>query len=180
MICLSANALMTLPHSLSTARRLAGRALNVKFTFWTGKPFFSSSLVPFDFAQKPVHHLSPSSRRFYFAFFVFANSQRILPPVSITTFLSSSIGVYALSWSKLKISFRHSSVNLCLSTRIYDSMVVHRQKWVASKMSFFGDEWRLGREREECWYESWILKQCSFHRSLNDDLQLLYRLDAVK
>lgn len=134
---------MTLPHSLSTARRLAGRALNVKFTFWTGKPFFSSSsLVPFDFAQKPVHHLSPSSR----CFFVFANSQRILPPVSITTFLSSSIGVYALSWSKLKISFRHSSVN-CLSTRIYDSMVVYRQKWVASKMCFFGDEWRLRRER---------------------------------
>lgn len=166
---------MTLPHSLSTARRLAGRALNVKFTFWTGKPFFSSSsLVPFDFAQKPVHHLSPSSR----CFFVFANAQRISPHVSITTFLSSSIGVYALSWSKLKISFRHSSVNLCLSTRIYDSMAV------SPKVGRFENVllWRRVKteEREKCWYESWILKQCSFHRSTNDDLQLLYRLEAVK
>lgn len=167
---------MTLPHSLSTARRLAGRALNVKFTFWTGKPFFSSSsLVPFDFAQKPVHHLSPSPR-FFFCFRKLA-----------TYFAACLDNHFSFVVHRCLCSFMIETENF-LSAFLRQSLFIDAYLWlngrISPKVGRFENVllWRRVKteEREKCWYESWILKQCSFHRSMNDDLQLLYRLEAVK
>lgn len=133
-----ANTLMTLPHSLKTARRLLRRARSMWSSHSGRKPFFSSSSFSRRrlISPEPVHHLSPS----------FSQHR---PPVSIPTFLLCP-SVFMFLWSKLQSFLRHSFVNLCLS-RVFMTQCIGKVGHTKKNDLLLGAERRNVDMKVEFW-----------------------------